>query len=105
MSMMFFTRSQSLRELPSSKEQQIKGLNVETIAEILFPPLTWTASPEYWALRANSEHDDSNLAFFSLNLSMYQQTLVASEWEDMWFFIYGRVHPYVLTWEVKLDDS
>ena len=36
---------------------------------------------------------------------MYQQTLVASEWEDIWFFIYGRVHPYTLTWEVKLDDS
>ncbi|OCK91225.1 uncharacterized protein K441DRAFT_730330 [Cenococcum geophilum 1.58] len=105
MSMMFFARSQSLRELPSSEEQQIKGLNVETIAEILFPPPTWITSPEYWALRANSEHDDSNLAFFSLNLSMYQQTLVASEWEDMWFFMYGRVHPYALTWEVKLDDS
>ena len=47
MSIIFFARSQSPRELPSSKEQQIKGLNVETITEILFPPPTWTASPEY----------------------------------------------------------
>ena len=23
----------------------------------------------------------------------------------MWFFMYGHVHPYALTWEVKLDDS
>ena len=103
--MMFFICLQSLRELPSSEKQQIKGLNIKTITEILFPLPTQTASLKYWALRANSKYNNSNLAFFSLNLLMYQQTLIASKWEDMWFFIYSRVHPYTLTWEVKLDNS
>ena len=47
MSIIFFTYLQSLKELPSSKKQQIKSLNIKTIAEILFPLPTWTASLEY----------------------------------------------------------
>ena len=34
-------------------------------------------------------------------MSIYNQTIVPSEWENMWFFMYGRVHPYALTWEVE----
>ena len=105
MSMMFFARSQCPRRFAFPVQHQIKGLNVETIAEIFFPLPTWITDPHYWTLQADSGNDDSNWGSFSLNFSMYNQTLVLSEWDDMWFFMYGRVHPYALTWELQPDNG
>jgi hypothetical protein len=104
MSMMFFACPRYPKRFVSPNQHQIKGLNVETVAGILFPPPTWATIPEYSGLLAAS-NTDSNWGFFSLNLSMYNQTLEPSEWDDMWFHMYGRVHPYALTWEVDPDDS
>jgi hypothetical protein len=100
MSMMFFARSRFSRKFTSPEQHHIKGLNVEAVTGILFPPPTWISIPEYSGLLAYPEDDNSNCAYFSLNLSMYNQTLDPSELTDTWFFMYGRVHPYALTWEV-----
>jgi hypothetical protein len=104
MSMMFFAHPRYPKKFASPEQHQIKGLNVETIAGILFPPPPWTTVPEYDGLLAET-NEESNWGFFSLNLSMYNQTLDPSEWDDKWFLMYGRVHPYALTWEVEPDDS
>ncbi len=106
--MMFFARLQCPRKFTSPKQYQIKSLNVETIAGIIFTPPTWITNPEYHFLLANSiysSNDNLNWAYFSLNLSMYNQTLDPSEWDNMWFFMYGRVHPYALTWEIEPDET
>jgi hypothetical protein len=58
MSMMCFVRPQCPKKVDSFDEHQIKGLNVEALAEILFPPPTWITDPKYSFLRANSENDD-----------------------------------------------
>jgi len=105
MSMMCFVRSQCPRKLDPPEQCQIKGLNVEAVVEIPIPPSSWLASPEYWDLSLRTNDDDSNCAFFSLNLSMYPPTFDVFEWDDKWFFLYGLVHPYALTWEVKPDDG
>jgi hypothetical protein len=104
MSMMFFARSRFVKKLASAEEHYIKGLNVVAVTGILFPPPTWISMPEYSSLLACSENDNSNCAYFSLNLSMYNQTLDPSELNDAWFFMYGRVHPYALTWEIGPDN-
>lgn len=70
MSIMCFARPRSPRRFASPEQHQIKGLNVETVAGILFPPPAWITSPEYSTLRADSEDDDPDRAFFSLNLSI-----------------------------------
>lgn len=40
---------------------------------------------------------------------MYNQSIYPEDWEEMWFFTYGRVHPYALTWKIEpdppVDDS
>lgn len=101
MSMMFLVRPQLPRRFSSSERQQVKGLNFETIAAVRFPLPPWVNDSEYTALqpRVDSEHGDYGL--FSLNFSLYGQTFNSSDWEDKWFFMYGRVHPYALTWEVE----
>ncbi|OAQ59513.1 hypothetical protein VFPBJ_11602 [Purpureocillium lilacinum] len=43
--------------------------------------------------------------FFSLNISLYNQQIDASEWANHWFFMTGRVHPYALTWELERRDG
>ncbi|KAH7109147.1 hypothetical protein EDB81DRAFT_834611 [Dactylonectria macrodidyma] len=43
--------------------------------------------------------------FFSLNLSIYNQQVVASEWTEQWFFMNGHIHPYVLTCEIEQRDG
>jgi len=100
MSMTFLARSQCPRKFTSSQQHQIKGLNVETVVGIFFPPPTWITSLNYSVLRADSEDDDSDWCYFSLNLPMYNQILIPSDWDDMWFTMNGRVHPYALTWEI-----
>lgn len=74
--MMFLAQSPVPTRFAYPEQHQIKGLNTETIAGILFPPPTWINGPEYGALRCNSEND---LDLFSLNLSIYNQTIVPSE--------------------------
>jgi hypothetical protein len=105
MSIMCFVRPQCPKKFDSPDKHQIKGLNVEALAEILFPPPAWITDSMYSILQANSENDDPNWGSFSLNMSMYNQILIETEWDNKWFFMYGRVHPYVLTWEIKPDDN
>ncbi|KAH7033920.1 hypothetical protein B0J12DRAFT_679897 [Macrophomina phaseolina] len=38
-------------------------------------------------------------------MSIYSQPIVPSEWEQTWFLMYGRVHPYALTWEIEPDEG
>jgi hypothetical protein len=38
-------------------------------------------------------------------LSMYDQSFNPSTWDDAYFFLYGQVHPYALTWEIRSDNS
>lgn len=104
MRMTFFTRSRNPRVFTSSDPlQMIKNFNVETVAGIPFPPPAWIMDTCYNFLRA--QIDDSNTAYFSLNLAMYPPTLNPSEWDDKWFVMYARVHPYALTWEIEASDS
>lgn len=105
MSMTFFVRSQYPRKFTSPEQHQIKGLNIETIAEIFFPPPAWITNRQYYTLQADSDNGDSNWGSFSLNFPMYNQALDPSEWDNMWFSMSGRVHPYALTWEAEPDDS
>jgi hypothetical protein len=108
MSMIFFVRSRIVKTFTSPDDKQnyrIKGLNTECVAGIPFPQPTWITNSEYRTLRMNSENDDSNWAFFGLNLSIFNQTLTESKWNDTWFFMHGRVHPYALTWEVETDGD
>jgi len=102
---MCFVQSQLPAKLDDPKQHQIKGLNVETVVKIPIPSPAWITSPDYWILPAKSDNDVSNSAFFSLNFSMYPSTIDPFEWDSMWFFTYGRVHPYALTWEVKSGDG
>ena len=106
--MMFFARSQCPRKFTSPEQYQIKSLNVKAIVGIIFPPPTWTTNQEYHFLLANSiysSNDNLNWAYFSLNLSMYNQMFDPSEWDNMWFSMYGHVHPYALTWEIEPDET
>ena len=100
MSMMFFARSRFSKKFNSPEEHHVKGLNVEAVTGIFFPPPTWISMSKYSDILAYSVKDNSNCTYFSLNISMYNQNLDPSELNDTWFFMYGRVHPYALTWEV-----
>ncbi|KAM4056502.1 hypothetical protein HRG_003383 [Hirsutella rhossiliensis] len=40
-----------------------------------------------------------------LNLSIYGQPVVDTDWSEQWFFMSGRVHPYALSWEVERRDG
>jgi hypothetical protein len=102
MSMTFFVQCQVPTKFGHSERHQIKGLNAETIAAILFPPPSWLAELEYSTLRSDSENE---LSAFSLNIPIYNQTINPSEWDGMWFLMSGTVHPYALTWEIDSPDS
>lgn len=105
MSMMFFVRTQIPEKFASSLQQQIKGLNYETIAGVHFPKPDWITTPEYAAL---SDPDDNspNWKSFSLNFSRYNsQPISEDDWSNKWFFMYGRVHPYAMTWELQPYDG
>ncbi|KAM4067435.1 hypothetical protein HRG_012258 [Hirsutella rhossiliensis] len=80
------------------------GLNAETIARIFLPPPSWLLTAEYAPLRLDTDDSPTSI-FFSLNLSIYNQPVIASEWSEEWFFMNGRVHPYALAWEVKQRDG
>jgi hypothetical protein len=104
MSMMFFVRTQLPKRFPSTLQQQIKGLNLETIAGVHFPIPDWMTAPEYLIL-SDRDDDSPEWKSFSLNLSIYNQTISPDDWTEKWFFMYGRVHPYALTWELLPDNG
>lgn len=102
LSMFFFARSGTPTTYGASDPlQMIKNLNVETVANVPFPPPTWITNPLYDVLLA----PDSDSARFSLNMAVYTQTLIPSDWHDKWFYMYGRVHPYALTWEIEPNSN
>jgi len=107
MLMTFFTRPQNPRKFASPQQQLFKSLNVETITGVFFPPPAWITSQEYNynILQAKPDDDNPNWCFFSLNLPMYDQILVPSDWDGMWFSMNGHVHPYALTWEILSDNT
>lgn len=102
MSIMFFGHTACPRNLLTFDEQLIKGLNYETIVQVPIPPPTWTTMKEYKKLLPE---DDGSDMYFSLNLAIYTANQIPTppNWDNEWFFMYGRVHPYALTWEVKPD--
>jgi hypothetical protein len=103
MSMMFLALSRCPKMFTTANQNLVKGLNVETIVKIWFPPPNWITNLEYSSLQPANNND--NWGLFSLNLPMYNMTLDPSEWENEWFFLNGRVHPYALTWEVPPEDD
>jgi hypothetical protein len=109
MTMMCFTRLQILKKFTSPEKQHVKGLNYEAVIPIRFPSPAWIKTTEYAALQPQTYNDDDghnvNCAFFSLNLSIYSQEIIPSDWDDTWFFLSGQVHPYALAWEVNADDD
>jgi len=110
MTMMCFTRLQILKKFPSADKQHVKGLNYEAVIPVRFSSPAWIKTTEYAALQPQTYNDDGDdndvsCAFFSLNLSIYNQEVIPSDWDDTWFFLSGQVHPYALTWEVDADDD
>ncbi|OAL42603.1 hypothetical protein IQ07DRAFT_606584 [Pyrenochaeta sp. DS3sAY3a] len=105
MSIFFLARLPLPRKFASPERQQIKDLNFEAITTVHFPPLAWLNDSEYAALQPQTNDDNTYSALFSLNLSIYDQTIVPSAWDDMCFFLYSLVHPYALTWEIEPDDG
>jgi hypothetical protein len=106
MSIFFITRVPPLTRFGSPEEQQIKGLNFETIASVNFPTPAWLHDPEYAALQPKEDDENIGSAPFSLNLSMYDQAVSdPSNWNDQCFFLYGIVHPYALTWEIGPNND
>jgi hypothetical protein len=108
MSIFFITRLPLPKKFESPEQQQIKGLNFETIASVYFPPPPWLNNSDYAALQLQPNDDDDNdihSALFSLNLSIYDQAITPSDWDDADFFLYGQVHPYALTWEIQPDNN
>ncbi|KAJ4222258.1 hypothetical protein NW757_014420, partial [Fusarium falciforme] len=104
MSMMFFAQPDCPSRFAHQDQHRIKGLNAETLARIFLPPPSWLLASEYAPLRSDVDDSPTSI-FFSLNLSIYNQPIVASEWTEEWFFMNGRVHPYALAWEVEQLDG
>jgi len=102
MSMMFFVYLGSPNTFTHPDLYRIKGFDTEVIAKVFFPRPSWMTGLEYRCLTSD---DSSNSGFFSLNMSFYNQEIIASEWKKRWFFMCGRVHPYTLTWEVETGEA
>ncbi|KAH8710269.1 hypothetical protein GQ44DRAFT_742857 [Phaeosphaeriaceae sp. PMI808] len=70
-------------------------LNYEAVVPIRFPSPSWTKTTEYTALQPqtynNDDNNDVNCAFFSLNLSIYNQEVIPSDWDDTWFILSGQI--------------
>ncbi|XP_044718820.1 uncharacterized protein HRG_07385 [Hirsutella rhossiliensis] len=104
MSMMFFAQPDCPARFAHQDEHRIRGLNAEAIARVLLPVPSWLLESEYAPLRAEGDALGPSL-FFSLNLSIYGQPVVDTDWSEQWFFMSGRVHPYALSWEVERRDG
>jgi hypothetical protein len=103
MSIFLITRLPRLNRFASPEQQQIKGLNFETIATVYFPPPTWLYNSEYTSLQPLADSEDTISASFSVNISIYDLLSNPSnshDWDDSYFFLYSLVHPYALTWEI-----
>lgn len=105
MSMMFFVHVSSLSMFTHPDHYLIKGFGAEAVATVFFPQPSWITGLEYQSLTSDCEDGSSNNGFFGLNMSFYKREIIASEWENMWFFMSGRVHPYTLIWEVKTGEA
>ncbi|KAM4061851.1 hypothetical protein HRG_013398 [Hirsutella rhossiliensis] len=104
MSMMFFAQPDCPAKFAHQDEHRIRGLNAEAIARVLLPVPSWLLESEYATLRAEGDDLGPSL-FFSLNLSIYGQPVVDTDWSEQWFFMSGRVHPYAISWEVERRDG
>jgi hypothetical protein len=105
MSIFLIARVPPLTKFRTPEEQQIKGLNFETIATISFPPPSWLYNPKYATLQPKEHDENVGLAPFSLNLSIYDQTPELSDWNDLCFFLYGLVYLYALTWGISPEND
>jgi len=78
---------------------------METIVDVHFPTPDWMSAIEYSILQPDPGCDSSTAGVFSLNLSIYNRSVDPADWDERWFFMHGRVHPYALTWEVEPGDG
>ncbi|KAM4064177.1 hypothetical protein HRG_007180 [Hirsutella rhossiliensis] len=104
MSMMAFVQPGCPSRFAYQNEHRVKGLNAETLARVFLPTPSWLSTPEYAAIRSDPDNP-STCIFLSLNISIYNQQIIPSEWTEQWFFMVGRVHPFALTWEIERRDS
>ena len=74
MSIFFIARVPLFNKFGSPEEQQIKGLNFETIATVYFPPPAWLYNPEYSTLQPKEDDENIGLAPFSLNVEEMEHT-------------------------------
>ncbi|KAM4066725.1 hypothetical protein HRG_012155 [Hirsutella rhossiliensis] len=98
MSMMAFVQPGCPSRFAYQNEHRVKGLNAETLARVFLPTPSWLSTPEYAAIRSDPDNP-STCIFLSLNISIYNQQIIPSEWTEQWFFMVGRVHPFALTWK------
>ncbi|KAK4089236.1 hypothetical protein Purlil1_6225 [Purpureocillium lilacinum] len=104
MSMMAFVQPGCPTRFTYQNDQRVKGLNAETLAKVFVPTPPWLSSPEYAPIKSDRSNP-STYIYFSLNISIYNQQITASEWAEQWFFMVGRVHPFALTWELEQRDG
>ncbi|KAM4056482.1 hypothetical protein HRG_003369 [Hirsutella rhossiliensis] len=104
MSVMLFVQTDCPARFAHLDEHRIKGLNAEAMARVLLPPPAWLLTAEYAPLRSGADNSPTSV-FFSLNLSIYGQSILDTDWTEQWFFMNGRVHPYALAWEVEQRDG
>lgn len=105
MSMMAFIQPAAApNRFAYTDEHHVKGLNAETLAKVQLPSPQWLSTPEYAPMLGDSEPLSPSI-FFSLNISLYNQQINASEWANQSFFMVGRFHPYALTWELEQRDG
>ncbi|KAH6997044.1 hypothetical protein EDB80DRAFT_620351, partial [Ilyonectria destructans] len=104
MTMFFFIQPGCPQKFPSSDQSYIRGLNSEAISKLYLPAPAWLQRDEFQPLRTHRD-DDCPGVFFSLNLSIYKFDIIPDEWRNTWFFMFGRVHLYALTWEIEQVDG
>ncbi|KAH7117521.1 hypothetical protein EDB81DRAFT_612565, partial [Dactylonectria macrodidyma] len=105
MTISFFSQLDTPTRFPTSDEQLIKSLNVKALSRVFLPPPPYMILPEYSMLRPKGYRSPNPLPiYFSLNLSVYNQQIVESEWENQWFHFTSKVHPYALEWVLREPD-
>ena len=76
------------------------------MVKVFFPPPNWLANTEYARLPCRGEDGEIiREAYFSLNIAIYGQDVITAEWEDQWFLLAGRFHPFALTWTIDPDTE
>ncbi|KAF6787321.1 hypothetical protein CMUS01_16461 [Colletotrichum musicola] len=96
------------QKLSSQDEQLLKGLNYEAIVQVPCIRPDWIDLPDYSRLRFQQSHNSDigdNLQF-SLNVAIYNGLVVTDDdWDNKWFHVTGRAHPYVLTFQTGPADD